>query len=370
MSFFGNITFRRGARTKSETENEADNDTSSQIIDGSSCSLPNISDDESDSVNTQVEELKLQLAIAHNEVKELSLENASLTSELEALRKKYELLKKLSKYSTPQKPKSSTHTRTPSKNALKVDDCKAKTTQTLVYLTDIETTNQDTKKTEENRKTRIDSENYIKKTSNNKLSTTNTTHKISILSTNRNSHVLETAEATFQSNKKIYHYLKTNCGVENLLTGIEHSVKNLTNEDFCVIMIGEQDFIETNNYAHLVNLIKSTLQKFQHTNFIICLPTYQCAQYKTMFNYRIETFNNLLWLDAATYEYAYILDSNLELTYNAKMFDHRRGTVNSKGINVIMKNLHDLIVQILDCNTEETKDSEPAPGLATELFRM
>lgn len=40
----------------------------------------------------------------------------------------------------------------------------------------------------------------------------------------------------------------------------------------------------------------------------------------TMFNWRVETFNNLLYLDIMTHEHAYILDSNKYLDYNYNMF--------------------------------------------------
>lgn len=120
MDYFTNITFRRGTRTKSETNNEScdGKELSSQTIDGSTCSLPDLSADGSTCLNveSEIKELKLQVAIAHNEVKELSLQNSSLANELDALRKKYELVKKLTKYSTPKKHKQKTSTPSKSSN--------------------------------------------------------------------------------------------------------------------------------------------------------------------------------------------------------------------------------------------------------------
>lgn len=74
MDYFTNITFRRGTRTKSETNNEScdGKELSSQTIDGSTCSLPDLSADGSTCLNveSEIKELKLQVAIAHNEVKD------------------------------------------------------------------------------------------------------------------------------------------------------------------------------------------------------------------------------------------------------------------------------------------------------------
>lgn len=84
-------------------------------------------------------------------------------------------------------------------------------------------------------------------------------------------------------------------------------------DDFCVILIGENDFYKTDNYVNIIVKLRETLQKVQNTNIIICVPTFKLSNYSILFNWRIETFNNLLYLDLQTYNYATVFDSNLDL---------------------------------------------------------
>lgn len=57
-----------------------------------------------------------------------------------------------------------------------------------------------------------------------------------------------------------------------------------------------------------------------------------------MYNSRIETFNNLLYLDIHSYNYAILFDSNLDLTYDRTMFKFN-GSINDHGIKNIFENL-------------------------------
>lgn len=76
----------------------------------------------------------------------------------------------------------------------------------------------------------------------------------------------------------------------------------------------------------------------------MCLPTFKCNNYSGMFNWRIETFSYLLYLDMDTHKYATILDSNLHLSYDYIMFSKYTGKLNDHGMRNIMKNLFLLIV--------------------------
>lgn len=78
----------------------------------------------------------------------------------------------------------------------------------------------------------------------------------------------------------------------------------------CLIMIGEKDFEETNNYLDIIYLIKKQLENIQNTNIILCLPTYRYGKYNTMYNWRVEHFNNLLYLDTQHHGYAVTYDTN------------------------------------------------------------
>lgn len=169
--------------------------------------------------------------------------------------------------------------------------------------------------------------------------------KICIISSNNRNKVLDIAVDSIQ-NYNICHYLCTHGGVEQLLAGIQNKIENFTLEDYCIIMIGEADFKETKNYFQLVKYIREKILEVQHTNVIICLPTFIFNGYSTMFRTRVETFNNLLYMDNLIHEYAFIFDSNLELTYDYGMFSKLYGTLNDNGMRNICNRLSQSITEI------------------------
>ncbi|KAJ8709735.1 hypothetical protein PYW08_009739 [Mythimna loreyi] len=100
MNFFENITLRR-TRTKSlsETTEINTNDVSciNTTLDGTTNSMPNISDDEENdkvqNLQREIEELKSQLLAAHDEITNLSIENSELKQNISTLNNKYQLVK-------------------------------------------------------------------------------------------------------------------------------------------------------------------------------------------------------------------------------------------------------------------------------------
>lgn len=58
-----------------------------------------------------------------------------------------------------------------------------------------------------------------------------------------------------------------------------------------------------------------------------------------MYNWRVENFNNLLYLDICTHEHAYILDSNKELNYDFSMFSSYSGKIKDYGYRNVFLNL-------------------------------
>lgn len=97
----------------------------------------------------------------------------------------------------------------------------------------------------------------------------------------------------------------------------------------------------------LIMLIRTNLLKVQNTNVIICLPNYKYGRNVNIFNKRVEVFNNMLYLDNETHQYAYILDSNKKLKYSYETFRFD-GSVNRKGMNLIFSDLYKLIHKIDD----------------------
>lgn len=88
------------------------------------------------------------------------------------------------------------------------------------------------------------------------------------------------------------------------------------------------------------------MKQISHTNVIICTPTYKLQNYTNIYNWRIETFNNLLYLDILSHEHAYFLDCNCNLNYDHTMFDLLKGRINNYGLRNIFENLLHLINDI------------------------
>lgn len=163
--------------------------------------------------------------------------------------------------------------------------------------------------------------------------------QLCIISNNKRNKILQIAENTFQDTHNFCHYKVQGGGIRDLLFGIDMKVKNFTKRDCCVLIIGETDFVTSNKYYEMVALIRETLQQQNHTNFIICLPTYRFGYFTEIYNQRIETFNNLLYLDIQKHQHAYHLDSNLDLSTDFQMFSRINGTLKDQGMRNIFANL-------------------------------
>jgi hypothetical protein len=88
----------------------------------------------------------------------------------------------------------------------------------------------------------------------------------------------------------------------------------------------------------LAYFIQKQLSSVQHTNIVICSPTFKINEYSSLFNQRVEIFNNLLHKHNLKNEYHYILDCNLNLSYDMEMFSWR-GNVNKNGFMTIFNDL-------------------------------
>lgn len=175
-------------------------------------------------------------------------------------------------------------------------------------------------------------------------------HSLNILSANNRNKIWNIAHDTLGEEFNICHYTKPNAGIVELLGNVDNMLNDLTMDDYFVIMIGEDDFLTTKNYRLLVELIRAKLDRFSNTNIIISLPTFRCGQYQDVYNWRVETFNNLLYKDTMANGYAYLLDSNLHLTYNDIMFTGRKGLVNNRGIRQIFNDAKTLVSYIMEQN--------------------
>lgn len=173
-----------------------------------------------------------------------------------------------------------------------------------------------------------------------------TKNKLCIISANNSNKILQIANDMLDDNFNVTHYTHSQGGISVLLGDIATKLKKFNKNDYYIIMIGETDFKETNNYYELTVTIRNMLAKTGNTNIIICLPTYRCDDFSVMYNWRVETFNNLLYRDQSLHKNAYIIDSNLNLSYDYDMFTRSHGLINNKGMRNIYSQVKDVILDI------------------------
>lgn len=317
MNFLENITFRR-TRTHSDSNNL--NEQMSTTLDETdldeslSNSLPDLSKTQETnlviSLREQIEVLQLKLNRAHKEIESLSKENLNLREVNQNLTKKNDFYK--------------TITSTPIENTQKETSLSTRAAGEVTQCTPIiHESRQVASLMEQNIKSNVPSINK---------------NKLCIISSNKTCNIRSIAENSFP-HLSICHYLSTNCGLQQLLSNLNVKLTNYTLEDYCIIFIGEKDFIKSNNYSELVTYVRETLMNINHTNVILCLPTYKCNNFSVMYNWRIEMFSYLLYHDTQIYKYATLLDSNLSLAYDYSMFSKYTGALNNHGMTVIFDDL-------------------------------
>lgn len=153
-------------------------------------------------------------------------------------------------------------------------------------------------------------------------------------------------------------YLTPGAGTQELFHGLQYKLRDFTLNDFCIINIGDKDFKRSVNYNNLICYIQNQLTLVQHTNIIICLPTFKINSYSNLYIKRVETFNNLLYANNLTYRYSYILDSNRNLSYDSDMFT-KLGNVNRLGFITIFNDLI-VLLNAIQTHFKENK-SEMTP---------
>lgn len=152
--------------------------------------------------------------------------------------------------------------------------------------------------------------------------------QLCVLSNDNRCGILKAMNTTFDSNFKYCHYSTPNTGITELLCNLTHKLENFTMNDYCIIFIGEADLRDSQNSIQLINCIRESLLKITHTNKIICLPTYICGA--LIHNYKVEMFGNLLAMDMQSNNYAYLFDTNRDLTL--EMFSHSTGKLTKLGM--------------------------------------
>nr|XP_049706653.1 uncharacterized protein LOC126056748 [Helicoverpa armigera] len=355
MSESSNVTVRRG---RVHSMSDIDDSFADQTLEGTTYSIPDLSDDDDDLVTKlkkNIHDLTIQLNSANGKIDSLSLEIDKLKKENENLILKNSLNEQIT--STPiQSPTTSPKKRR--KKTPKQAECVNKQTQTDIDLN---------KKDDEQKITASQSttkmapqpakeQNILQ---NRKINRDKLRNKLCILSTNKtNKNILTLANEYFTENYQICHYLTPNVGIIHLLRNIETQLQDYTKKDFCVIMIGEEDFQSTECYFDIITLMRNKLQNLKNTNIIIALPTFKFNDnYNILYNSRLETFNNMLYLDNFTHQYSYILDSNLNLSYHPSAYT-RSGALKDSTMEIIFEDLYNLQLEIIEEN-ELNKINEP-----------
>lgn len=159
--------------------------------------------------------------------------------------------------------------------------------------------------------------------------------KLCVLSNHKNVGTLQALESSISDNVLYCHHSVPDGGIKELLNGLNNKLQNFTMNDYCIIFVGEQDLINSDNSINLVNYIRESLLNITHTNKIICVPTYVCGA--LIYNYKVEMFNNLLTMDMQSNNYAYIFDTNRDLTLD--MFSYHSGKITKYGIKNVFVSL-------------------------------
>lgn len=361
MNFLENITFRR-TRTRSEPNNDESSDNIPQALNCTTNSLPDISEDEDvyqiNILKEEIASLASQLKSAHEEIELLSIENSNLKKSNEDYKKKNDIYKNI--VNSPGKNKNKINT--PLKKSKK--NLKSTESQTINISEKDHSLCSNLNKTIIDNNTEKCVTNINRNTQGKTRQTTkyrSKTQKICLISSETSNRLYTMTETASSIKYETCHYRKPKCGLRQLLDGIEGKVKGFTYSDYCIIFIGEEDFRATHNYIELVMFIRKTLLNINHTNFIICLPTFKYMKNANiMFNSRIETFNNLLYLDVNSFKYAHILDSNLNLPYDHGTYNKHDGSLNKHGSMIIVSDLLDLIHDLGNLNTlHQEVDSSP-----------
>jgi regulator of replication initiation timing len=331
-------------------------------------SCPEIADaflrEKMQSMSSKIEELQYKLAQSDHEIENLLTENKTLKNIIESLSKKVVSLENICK-STPSKKSKQNSSKsalgsTPTVNATRQNGILRDTkvhmgAQTVTELVlDLET--RENPPVSKISLLEVPAENMNMNNGNlpaanlptdvaapASLNVSNKANKISIISSDKYNMITKTTNYNLGDNYSICHYLYPGVGIRTMLQNVESKLENYTKHDFCIVFIGEEDFKSSQCIDNLVLYIRKVTSKLSHTNIIICYPTYRIGYFDNMFNWRVESFNDILFTDNSKYNYAYLLDSNRNLAYDHEMFYLKSGCIKRAGLNVIFQDICTLI---------------------------
>lgn len=319
-------------------------------------SLPNINNQIQNIVIEELKEevrvLREQLLGADNEIQKLLGETYTLRNELSDTRKKCDLYKKLLKGEAPLTP-----SRTPV-NKTKI----VKQVIPTAKFTDSDSSSGPASKTcdsefidfkvvETKNRSLFNERAAINDLKSGKYNNVSAKNKLLFLSSNNKNKITKiVTDGDYFPNFSFCHYIKPGVGVKHLLEDINSHLTHMTRHDYCVVLIGEDDFKRSNDLVALVQYIRESVKNITFTNLILACPTFICG--RPLYNARVDIFNHLLFKDLNNYNkcfYAYDCNSNLK----PEMFSMWSGKLSNSGMNNIIENLDYNICCYLNDNSAE-----------------
>jgi hypothetical protein len=318
-----------------------DDDSLTTTLNSTTRSLPGLSNVESAEVTelkVEISTLTCQVESAHAEIDRLNSEIFEYKNILSEKQKKLELYKKLlgengsstsTRKSTLSKKTLNRRNSVPCSKNDSISNSVA--TQTVAQQEVTTIRNPETDKLTEHPSTNSHRGHLTSPRESVARSTTK--NKLAVLSCNKRNNIYSIIEDDpLLSKFECCHFKTPGGGIRESLHKLEYKLSNFTMKDYCVILIGEEDFLENENYPDLVQYIVKNVTPIVHTNIILACPTYICG--KPMYNSKVESFNMLLRSNVSLHEKHFSFDSNLDLSFD--MFSNMTGRINNRGLaNII-----------------------------------
>lgn len=310
----------------------------------SSHSLPDATvreDDVIEEMREEIKQLKMQLEIAHKEIDILNIENGKLTNKVKAQEKIIKLYKTIGIEELSQGPKINK-----SCMSTPLTNCKRRKQAqhgNEIFINSSEKTKEQIPYTECKTNSSLSSTYDTSLADDNGHEKRQT--KLCLITGIERNNTSRIVKSYFQETN-MCHYRLPGASASDLVNGLQEKLKNFSASDFCVIMLGETDFNKSKNYKYLVSELRKKLSTVQHTNIILCLPTFKLNN-ANILNKRIEVFNSLLYYDNLEHSYCYLIDSNRNIQYSWNMFSRKDCRINNRGIKIIMNDICEQIQTIM-----------------------
>lgn len=353
-----NVTLRLRKNKSMNMLHNIDNSMNSSLSEDILCrsldlSTNNIQNSCMEEMKNEIQLLKISLESTQNELENVIIENSDLKNQIIHLTQEIKTLKQIctSPRSSLRKNKHSSNITGARRRLVnsfsdspdiftlqKSDSQKSKdiqpVTQTLTPHEKLGNTEKSKHKKPSGKKSAI-TENETQLGNNSLIKDTRRKRKLCIVSNCNYHRPVEIIEDVFAQQFEYCHYVSPNSRMKEILTNITNKIQDFNMDDYCIIMIGDQDFKGNEDSIELVKQIRETLKHITFTNIIICTPVYVTGA--LIHNYKVEMFNNLLHMDIEYYNYAYFFDTNRNLTL--EMFSYKTGKLNRLGIKCIFESI-------------------------------